>query len=121
MPETSLNLPQVLAGLVAATGMLTAGRALAFSKFAMGNATVTTLSDGSSSVPSAFFKGTTEAQQAALGEISYWRQGPMRSAATTARSCLMQAPAQTTLSRNVSRMSVCCSAIWLRLVLMRRR
>ncbi|WP_171231118.1 MBL fold metallo-hydrolase [Ruegeria sp. HKCCA6707] len=68
MNHASLNRRQALAGLTASAAMLAAGRVQAFSDVAIGNATLTALSDGSLTVPPVLFTGLAEADAAALGE-----------------------------------------------------
>lgn len=68
MTKSILDRRQMLAGMTASAAVLTAGRSFAYTDIAVGNTTVTALSDGSLTVPPAFFGGTTEAEQAALGD-----------------------------------------------------
>ena len=68
MSNSLFDRRQVLTGLTATTALLAAPRAFAYSELTVGTATVTALSDGSLTVPAAFFGNTTEAQKAELGE-----------------------------------------------------
>lgn len=68
MSANLIHRRQFLGGFAASAILLPATRVFAYSNFQVGNVQVTALSDGSLTVPAGFFKGTTDAQQAALGE-----------------------------------------------------
>lgn len=68
MLSSDFNRRQFIAGLAATTTVMSAGKTLAYSKFNVGSSIVTALSDGSLTVPSAFFSNTSETEQAELGE-----------------------------------------------------
>lgn len=68
MIQLTLDRRQLLAGLSASAALLTANRAIAFTDFTVGRATVTALSDGSLTVPPVLFSNTTDADNAILAE-----------------------------------------------------